>query len=64
LMQDKTHFLTLNQEVYFVKYVMVDLDFISILLVNLGIILASVFAAILPVQWIKRMTPSRAIRFQ
>lgn len=64
LIQDKTHFLTLNQEVYFVKYVMVDLDFISILLVNLGIILASIFAAILPVQWIKRMTPSRAIRFQ
>ncbi|MEK0440327.1 MAG: hypothetical protein RLZZ504_1243, partial [Bacteroidota bacterium] len=64
LIQDKTHFLTLNQEVYFVKYVMVDLDLISILLVNLGIILASVFAAILPVQWIKRMTPSRAIRFQ
>jgi lipoprotein-releasing system permease protein len=64
LFQDKTHFLTLNQEVYFVKYVMVDLDPWAILWVNLGIITASIIAAVLPVQWIKRMTPSRAIRFQ
>ncbi|MBM3938534.1 MAG: FtsX-like permease family protein, partial [Sphingomonadales bacterium] len=64
LIQDKTHILTLNQEVYFVKYVMVELDPWAILFVNLGIIIASIFAAILPVQWIKRMTPSRAIRFQ
>jgi lipoprotein-releasing system permease protein len=64
LFQDKTHFLTLNQDVYFVKYVMVDLDPWSILLVNVGIIAASIIAAVLPVQWIKRMTPSRAIRFQ
>jgi lipoprotein-releasing system permease protein len=62
--QEKTHFLTLNQEVYFVKYVMVDLDPLAILWVNVGIVIASVLAAILPVQWIKRMTPSRAIRFQ
>lgn len=64
IFQDNTHYLTLNQEVYFVKYVMVDVDPIAILLVNVGVVLASVFAAILPVQWIKRMTPSRAIRFQ
>lgn len=64
LIQDKTHILTLNQEVYFVKYVMVELDPWAILFVNMGIIIASIFAAILPVQWIKRMTPSRAIRFQ
>ena len=62
--QEKTHFLTLNQEVYFVKYVMVDLDPWAILWVNVGIVIASVLAAIIPVQWIKRMTPSRAIRFQ
>ena len=64
VIQDKTHFLTLNQEVYFVKYVMVELDLWSILWVNAGIVLASIMAAVLPVQWIKRMTPSRAIRFQ
>ena len=64
LLQDKYHFLTLNQDVYFVKYVMVDLDPFPVILVNLGVIMASVFAALLPVQWIKRMTPSRAIRFQ
>ena len=62
--QDEYHYLTLNQDVYFVKYVMVDLDPWSILLVNVGIIAASIIAAVLPVQWIKRMTPSRAIRFQ
>lgn len=62
--QQKTHFLTLNQEVYFVKYVMVHIDGTSIFLVNLGILLASILTAIVPVQWIKRMTPSKAIRFQ
>ena len=64
LIQDKTHVLTLNQSVYFVKYVMVALDPWAILWVNVGVVVASVFAAVLPVQWIKRMTPSRAIRFQ
>lgn len=62
--QQQTHFLTLNQEVYFVKYVMVDINFWAILWVDLGVWLASILAALIPVQWIKRMTPSRAIRFQ
>ena len=62
--QDKYHYLTLNQDVYFVKYVMVDLEPMSVIWVNIGVVLASVLAALLPVQWIKRMTPSRAIRFQ
>ena len=62
--QQKTHFLTLNQEVYFVKYVMVEINFWAILWVNMGVWLASILAALIPVQWIKRMTPSRAIRFQ
>ena len=62
--QDNYHYLTLNQDVYFVKYVMVDLEPMSVLWVNIGVVLASVLAALLPVQWIKRMTPSRAIRFQ
>jgi len=62
--QHKYHYLTLNQDVYVVKYVMVDLEPMSVLWVNIGVVLASVLAALLPVQWIKRMTPSRAIRFQ
>lgn len=63
-LQEQTHYLKLNQEVYFVKYVMVDIDVWSVLWVNLGIIAASVLSALVPVQWIKRMTPTRAIRFQ
>jgi ABC-type lipoprotein release transport system permease subunit len=43
---------------------MVDLNPWAIVIVNLGVLLASVMAALIPVQWIKRMTPSRAIRFQ
>ena len=62
--QDNYHLLTLNQDVYFVKYVMVDLEPMAVMWVNTGVVLASVLAALLPVQWIKRMTPSRAIRFQ
>ena len=64
VIQQQTHFLTLNQDVYFVQYVMVDLNPWAIVIVNLGVLLASVMAALIPVQWIKRMTPSRAIRFQ
>ncbi len=64
VIQQQTHLLTLNQDVYFVQYVMVDLNPWAIVIVNLGVLLASVMAALIPVQWIKRMTPSRAIRFQ
>jgi lipoprotein-releasing system permease protein len=64
VIQQQTHFLTLNQDVYFVQYVMVDLNPWAIVIVNLGVLLASVMAALIPVQWIKRMTPFRAIRFQ
>jgi lipoprotein-releasing system permease protein len=64
VIQKQTHFLTLNQDVYFVQYVMVELNPWAIVIVNLGVLLASVMAALIPVQWIKRMTPSRAIRFQ
>ncbi len=64
VLQQQTHFLTLNQDVYFVQYVMVDINPWAIAIVNLGVLLASVMAALIPVQWIKRMTPSRAIRFQ
>jgi len=64
MIQQQTHFLTLNQDVYFVQYVMVELNPWAIVIVNLGVLLASVMAALIPVQWIKRMTPSRAIRFQ
>jgi lipoprotein-releasing system permease protein len=64
VIQQQTHFLTLNQDVYFVQYVMVELNPWAIVIVNLGVLLASVMAALIPVQWIKRMTPSRAIRFQ
>ncbi len=62
--QQQTHFLTLNQDVYFVQYVMVDINPWAIAIVNVGVLIASVLAALIPVQWIKRMTPSRAIRFQ
>ena len=64
LLQEKTHWLSLNQEVYFVKYVMVDINVMAILIVNSSVLLASLLAAIVPVQWIKRMTPTQAIRFQ
>lgn len=64
LIQEKTHCLSLNQEVYFVKYVMVDINIVSILIVNGSVLLASLLAAIVPVQWVKRMTPTHAIRFQ
>lgn len=61
--QEQYQWIKLNQSIYFVSHVMVDFNWISVLLVNMGLLFLSMLIALIPLQWIKRMALSRAIQY-
>lgn len=61
--QDTYQFIKLNQSIYFVSHVMVDFNWLHVIAVNVGLLLLSSVIAFIPLQWIKKMAPSRAIRY-
>lgn len=62
--QHTWHILPLDPESYFISFVPVDLSLISIVLLNVGAIVASIFAMILPSTIITRMAPARTLRYE
>jgi lipoprotein-releasing system permease protein len=62
-LQETYQFIKLNQSIYFVSHVMVDFNWINVLIVNAGLIILSTIIALIPLQWIKRMALNRAIQY-
>ncbi|MFN5890723.1 MAG: ABC transporter permease [Bacteroidota bacterium] len=62
-LQETYQFIKLNQSIYFLSHVMVDFNWINVLIVNAGLIILSTIIALIPLQWIKRMALNRAIQY-
>lgn len=62
--QNKFKFLTLNQEVYFIKYVAMKVNFYEVLLVNIGAFVLIYLSLYLPARYIRKIDPIKAIKFK
>jgi len=61
--QYTTHFFELDQENYFLSYVPVHLELSHVLILNIGVLLISLFLMIVPSYYISKIRPVKAIRF-
>jgi lipoprotein-releasing system permease protein len=64
IFQEKTHFIKLNQEVYYMAYVPVQFSWLSILALNLGTFLVCLMMILGPSVLVGRINPVKAIRFR
>ena len=62
-LQYYTHLLPLNPEIYYVNYVPLEISFLKIIIVNLGLIFLTFFVLIIPSFLITKIDPVKAIRF-
>jgi lipoprotein-releasing system permease protein len=63
LLQYYTHLIPLDAHNYFVSYVPVSWDWITFLIANLSVLLLISFIMILPITFVVRIPPIKAIRF-
>jgi lipoprotein-releasing system permease protein len=63
ILQQKTHFIRLDQESYYVPWVPVHLDFIQLAGINVLTLIVCLIVLLLPSLIITRITPVKAIRF-
>ena len=64
LAQKQWHFITMNQESYYIKYVAIQIDAWYILLLNAGTFAACTLMVLLPTLIIAGISPVKAIRFR
>ncbi len=64
MVQYFTHILPLDPEAYFISFVPVKLELMSLLQINLAAIAVSVLAMIIPSSLIARFTPAKTLRFE
>lgn len=62
--QNKFKFLTLNQEVYFIKYVAMKVNLSEVVLVNIGAFALIYLSLYLPARYIRKINPIKAIKFK
>jgi lipoprotein-releasing system permease protein len=63
MLQNRFHFITLNPESYFLDYVPVNFNIGNILLLNLGVLLVTLAALLLPSRIITRIDPARILSY-
>ncbi len=62
-LQEYTHFMTLDPQMYYLRFVPVDLGLADILLLNLGVAMASAVMLLIPSLSASRVSPASAIKF-
>ena len=62
--QEKTHFIKLNQDVYYMSYVPVQFSWFAILALNIGTFLVCLIMILGPSVLVGRINPVKAIRFR
>lgn len=63
LLQLKFGFMTLPQEAYFIDKVPIKLDYLNLLLLNLGTLLSCLLMLVIPSNIVAKISPVKAIRF-
>jgi lipoprotein-releasing system permease protein len=64
LIQDKTHFLKLDQTSYYMNFVPIQFSWLDLILVNVGTLIICLLVMIGPSMLVTRITPVKAIRFK
>lgn len=64
LFQYKTHFFTLDEASYYMKFVPIRINWKDILILNIGTLIISVLVLLIPSTLVSRISPVRAIRFK
>lgn len=64
LLQHYFHLLPLDPETYYLNYVPVSINWLIILLLNIGVIFISWLVLILPSYFISHISPAKAIRYE
>ena len=62
--QDKTHFIPLDAESYYIDFVPVSLGWESVLFLNLGVLVVIYFVLILPSRFVAGISPSETMRYE
>jgi len=62
--QNQFKIIELNQSIYFLKTVELQISWYAVILIDLGLLILAMVSGLLPIQWIKKMAPIRAIRYQ
>ena len=62
--QDKTHFLKLDQTSYYMNFVPIQFGWLDLILVNAGTLIICLLVMIGPSMLVTRITPVKAIRFK
>lgn len=63
-LQDKFQIITLSEENYYLSVAPVELNFWTILILNIGILIVTIVFLIIPSWLVTRITPVKAIRFK
>ena len=63
-LEDKFHFIQLNEADYYLSYAPVKFNWAAIAGVNIGTLVITVVFLLLPAMWVSRIAPVRAIRFR
>jgi len=62
--QSSTHFFTLDEESYYMKFIPIQIKFTDMLLLNIGTLAICLLVLIIPSMLVTRITPVKAIRFK
>ena len=63
-LQDKYHFLHLDPESYYIDFVPVDISWLQVLILNLGVLLVVWLSLILPSWLVARISPAETLRYE
>jgi lipoprotein-releasing system permease protein len=64
IFQSQTHFLKLDQNAYYMKFVPIQFSWSDLILVNIGTLTVCLLAMIVPSMLVAKITPVKAIRFK
>ncbi|ERJ59960.1 ABC transporter permease [Sphingobacterium paucimobilis] len=64
LLQNQTKFFKLDPTIYYIEYVPMSIDFITVVLLNLSIILIALVTLFIPSMLISRISPIKTIQFK
>jgi lipoprotein-releasing system permease protein len=62
--QEKTHFFTLDEESYYMKFIPIKIQWLDIFLLNIGTMMICLLVLIIPSMLVTRISPVKAIRFK
>lgn len=62
--QTKTHFFTLDPTIYYLEYVPLSIDFTTVLILNLSLLMLALVTLFIPSMLITRISPIKTIQFK